>query len=342
MDALSAKVDAYFVDKKRTGDWRLYIKAAIILFAFAGIYALILFPAMHWAFRLFLCAVLGIGAAMIGFNIMHDAGHKTFSSKKWVNSLFGYSLNLLGGNIFFWMRKHNAIHHTVVNINNHDDDINVGALMRLHPEQPLYPMHRFQAWYALPLYGFGYFYWIYVQDFKKLYSKKIASTEIDIPFKEHIIFYISKLTHISIFVLIPLYFFSFWQVMLGYLVMVLTCGMFISTVFQLAHVVEKTQMIAEPPGEKVGIVPTENAIHQMRTTADFAADNKIVSWIVGGLNFQVEHHLFPRISHVHYPELRKIVMSVSKDLNVEYHEYKKMWDAFCSHLRYAQKMGTAM
>jgi linoleoyl-CoA desaturase len=121
--------------------------------------------------------------------------------------------------------------------------------------------------------------------------------------------------------------------------MVLTCGMCISTVFQLAHVVEKTAMVDEPMGDSVGFVPTENAIHQVSTTANFATQSRVISWFVGGLNYQIEHHLFPKISHVHYPKLRNIVLATCKELHIEYHEYKSTWKAFCSHMRYVNHMG---
>ncbi len=351
METLNTRVNEYFGKRKRTGDWQLYVKAAIILVLFVLIYSTIVFvhapPGSLWyvvwiyaIVRVLLCVVLGTLAAAIGFNIMHDAGHGSLSQKKWVNTMWGYTLNMLGGNIFFWLIKHNIIHHTYTNINGHDDDINVEPIMRMHPDQPLHPLHHYQQWYALPLYGLGYGYWIWFQDWKKLLTKKIGRKEIkSIPTVEYFIFFLSKIVHVSIFILVPYFFggFSFVQVLCGYLVFVCSCGIVISVVFQLAHAVEKTHMISVPEDY---LIPESFALHQIRTTADFAPDNKLISWLVGGLNFQVEHHLFPKISHVHYPAIQKIVEKTCAELGVQYNVYDTALEAIGSHFKFLKTMGS--
>jgi linoleoyl-CoA desaturase len=129
-----------------------------------------------------------------------------------------------------------------------------------------------------------------------------------------------------------------WQTWLvGYLIINITMGLTLSLVFQLAHVVEKTEF--EVAEEKPKVIDTEWAIHELRTTANFAPGNKIVSWFVGGLNFQVEHHLFPRVSHVHYAALSKIVKEHCDQFGIPYHTYPKMRQAVASHIRVMKALG---
>lgn len=338
-DTLTRRVNDYFESRKRTGDYRLHLKAILIITAGIAIYCALLFIDMPTWISIPLLVLFGTVVAFIGFNIMHDAVHGSYSEKKWVNNLMGYSLNILGGNKFFWKHKHNIAHHTFTNIEHHDEDIDIKPFLRINPDQPLHWYHRFQSYYAIFLYGLSYFLWIYFQDFKKYFTQKVSGKKISIPIKEHIIFWISKIAHIGVFIGIPLLFHSLERVLIAYSILVFSCGVVIAIIFQLAHVVEKTEMIHEPDISGIAIIDQENALHQLRTTADFAPQNAFLSWCVGGLNFQVEHHLFTKISHVHYPEVRKIVRGVCKEMNLPHHEYNSFWEALISHFRQLNKMG---
>ena len=75
------------------------------------------------------------------------------------------------------------------------------------------------------------------------------------------------------------------------------------------------------PTQEGAHIESEWAVHQVATTVNFATQNKMWNWLFGGLNFQVEHHLFPRISHVHYPELNKRLKQVCAEFNVAYQEF---------------------
>lgn len=339
-NTLKAEVNNYFRQKhlKPTGNWKLYLKTGILIPSAIIIYILLL--AFDWPVGVTILAsgLLGFVLASIGFNIMHDANHGSYSSKKWVNETLGLTLNMLGGNAFIWKQKHNVIHHTYTNIDGMDDDISFTKLLRSCDTQNWMPIHRVQHWYLLFIYSLTSFAWTFGTDFKKYFSKKVNTTPLrKMDTKDHIIFWASKLFNISFYVLIPLFFKGWVFLLVFFISMHLVLGLTLAIVFQLAHVVEHVEFEIATDDPKV--IESEWAVHQVKTTANFATKNKIISWIVGGLNFQVEHHLFPRISHVHYPALSQIVQKTCDKFNLPYHNFPTMWAAILSHFRIIKKMG---
>jgi linoleoyl-CoA desaturase len=338
--SLKASVDEYFKSKRirKTGDWRLYTKASILAPAGVCIYiSLLAFNLPVWL-SLFLCALFGLILASIGFNVMHDACHGSFSSKKWVNSLLGLSLNAIGGSSFFWKQKHNIIHHTYTNIDGVDDDIAQGMMLRQTPTQKWRPIHRYQHIYLPLAYAMTFFLWINLNDFQKYFTKKIHNTPLQVmDRKEHIVFWATKIFYASVYVVIPILCVGPIAWLIGYLTMGAVTGLVIAYIFQLAHAVEGPEFDAVGLEDKV--IESEWAVHQIKTTANFAPKSKVISWFVGGLNFQVEHHLFPRISHIHYPALSRIVQEHCERFNLPYHCFPNLRMAVISHVRTMKKMG---
>ncbi|MBL0128823.1 MAG: acyl-CoA desaturase [Flavobacteriales bacterium] len=336
--------EAYFKENnlRKTGDFRLYSKTIILLVTMATLYVVLVFftPASVWV-SLGLCAVLGLVVASIGFNVMHDGAHGSYSRRKWVNEVMGHSLNFLGGNVYLWKLKHNGNHHTFTNIEGMDDDIDIRPFVRVHEGQKKYWFHRFQHIYGLLLYGTTYLFWIFFQDLKKYFTGKIADHTAMKPMslKQHIIFWASKVFYIALFIVLPMFFAGVLPTLVGYGVMVFVTGLVIAVVFQLAHVVEPTGFVHPPTdGQQI---EAEWAVHQMETTVNFATHNRVWNWLFGGLNFQIEHHLFPRISHVHYPELSKRLRKVCAEFNIEYHEFPSLRSALWSHLMHLRQVGMA-
>lgn len=334
--------DAYFKENnlRRTGDGRLYWKTAILLTALVSLYILLVFfTPSSIIVALGLCAVLGVVVASVGFNVMHDGAHGSYSRHKWVNEMMGHSLNLLGGSVHFWKMKHNVNHHTFTNVEGMDDDIDIKPWVRVHEGQPRHWFHRFQHIYGLLLYGLTYLFWIFYNDIKKYFTGKIADNTYMKPMsrKEHIIFWVTKVTYISVFLVLPMFFAGVVPTLVGYGVMVFVTGLFIAVVFQLAHVVEHAEFV--DPKVDGGSIENEWAIHQLATTANFATGNKLWNWLFGGLNFQVEHHLFPKVSHIHYPALNKRLKEVCTEFNVRYREFPTLRSALWSHLVYLRQVG---
>ena len=338
--SLKRSTEAYFKEAglKKTGNWKLYTNTLILVPAAMGLYVSLLAFPMPVTLGLALCALLGVTLASIGFNVMHDACHGSYSSRRWVNELLGLSLNALGGNAFFWKQKHNILHHTYTNIEGADDDIAQSKLLRQSPTQPWMPIHRYQHLYLTLAYSLTLFTWVGVRDFKRYFTRRIHNTPLQpMDRKEHITFWVSKVLYAVFYVLIPILCVGPLAWLIGYATMGMVTGLVLSYVFQLAHAVEGPEFDSVGMDDKM--IETEWAVHQIKTTANFAPTNKVVSWLAGGLNFQVEHHLFPRISHVHYPALSRIVQDHCRQFQLPYHCFPTVSRALTSHVRTMKKLG---
>lgn len=336
---LKKRINDYFkqAGKASTGNLNLYLKAILLVIAYLFVYIhLVFYTPVTWL-ALVECIILGGLTAAIGFNIMHDGMHGSFSRYKWVNNLAGLSLNFLGANNFMWKTKHNIIHHTYTNVEGIDDDIEAKPLLRLCKTQKYYKIHRFQHWYFWAAYSLLYIWWVFVTDYKKYFLKRIGPTPLKpMSVLDHFSFWGFKALHAFLFVALPIYMVGFVPWLIGFLAFGLFSGFVLSIVFQLAHTVEETHFPkANPETHKM---EDEWAVHQLKTTANFATRNKLISWWVGGLNFQIEHHLFPKISHVHYPAISKIIKKACEDFNIPYIEYPKMRLAVASHVSHLRNL----
>jgi linoleoyl-CoA desaturase len=318
--------------------WQMYVKTAILLAGFAGSYVLLVFGAQAWWQGLLLAMLLGLFAAEIGFNIQHDGGHQAYSNLPWINKLMAMTLELMGGSSYLWRWKHAVLHHTYVNITGHDTDIDLGLLGRLTPHQERWRYHRWQHLYLWPLYGLLAIKWQLVDDFRKLIGGRISNQPFPRPTGwELVIFVAGKVIFFSVAFGIPLLFHSVGVVLFYYVVAGLVAGMALSVVFQVAHCVEEAEFPLPPA--IAGRIDNAWAIHQVETTVDFARRSRVVTWLVGGLNFQIEHHLFPRISHVNYPAISKLVEQTCRDFGVRYTEFKSFRAGIASHFRWLRRMG---
>ncbi len=341
---LKSEVEKYFSAKgiKKTGNWRLYSKSAILIPLVIGIYVSLLafYPAhIPAALAVFLCFTMGFALSSIGFNIMHDACHGSYSQRPWLNDLMGLSLNSLGGNAFIWKMKHNIIHHTYTNVDGIDDDIAKSPLMRHCSSQKWVKAHRFQHFYVVFLYAISSIAWVFIMDFNKYFSRKIFHTDLQkMNTKEHVIFWASKLLYVLFYIAIPIYAVGTGPWLVGFLCMHVALGLTLSIVFQLAHVVEDAGFI-EVKENSPQKIEEEWAIHQVKTTANFAPRNHFINWFVGGLNFQIEHHLFPKVSHIHYPQISNIVKTTCAEYNIHYNEFPTMRAAVASHFRIMKELG---
>lgn len=331
---LNERVNKYFKEHglKKTGNWTLYRKTIILFAVLIACYALAVFfiPPSPWSVGI--SVILGLSFAGIGFCVMHDANHESYSTNRKVNEMLSLSLNLLGGINFFWTEKHNQNHHSFTNVDGKDEDIDFGPLVRMSPHQKHHWWHRFQAFYLIPLYAVFYFGWIFLLDPIR-YAKKWREGKLDAG--KHLNFWVTKIAYVFVWLVFPI----MWLgpvALVGYAVAGLTCSVVISFVFQLAHVVDGTEFI-EP--DEHGALPFEFAVHQVKTTNNFSRKNKLITWFVGGLNYQIEHHLFPRISHVHYPKISKIVKECCEEYRVRYNSSKTIWHAVWAHLTHLHRLG---
>ena len=338
---LRNKVNNYFAEKNllKSGGGKGYIKGLTMILSAAIMYSLLLFVSMPIPLAIVLCMLLGLHLAMIGFNVMHEGGHQSFSRHLWINKVSAYFLNVLGGNAHYWSIKHNINHHTYTNIEGVDSDIDVRPFMRLHEGQPLRSFHRYQHIYWVVLYGISYLAWVFYDDFVKYFTGKVTpiSGRKKLSLKEHVIFWFTKLAYMTVYMFIPILLVGWLPWLVGFLIITITCGLTISIVFQLAHVVEGTRFHIGSEGD----IQQDWAIHQLSTTSNFGTSSKLLFWVLGGLNFQIEHHLFPKISHIHYPAISRIVKETCQECQIAYHEYSSMFKAIASHLIHLRRLGRA-
>lgn len=337
---LKQRVDDFFKTNglSKYGGSSIIIKAIILTFIYLGTYAMIMTNLFNVYQMWLLSTVIGFAAAGIGMGYMHDANHGSFSKNRKVNKIVSYSMELLGGSANNWNIQHNILHHTYTNIENADDDISSRPLYRFTKGAKHYKFHKFQHIYMFFLYGLMTISWLFVADyfqFRRYYKDGyITKKKFYSSLTKLIIF---KILYIAYFVVLPLVFvdITWWQYLIGLFTAHFIVGFILAVVFQLAHLVEKTDF----PNPVDNQINNNWSVHQLATTADFAQNNKPLTWYVGGLNFQVEHHLFPKISHIHYPAISKIVEATCKEYNIRYNVYNTFSDALVSHVRMLKKLG---
>jgi linoleoyl-CoA desaturase len=245
---------------------------------------------------------------------------------------------LIGGSSYLWRWKHVVLHHTYANITGHDTDIDAGVLGRFTPHQKRRAHHRWQHLYLWPLYGLLAIKWQLVDDFRTVATGRMSGQRVPRPIgRDLAIFVIGKSLFFSMAFGIPLLFHSAGAVAASYVVAAVVAGAVLSVVFQVAHCVGEAQFPL--PGGSTGDIESSWAVHQVQATVDFARHNGVVTWLLGGLNFQIEHHLFPRICHVNYPAIAPIVEGACRDFGIVYREHMSFRAALVSHFRWLRRMG---
>ena len=344
---LKSRVNSYFKENNisRYANTKMKVKTIIILCIYFTPLALMLtgvVTTLWWSMLMW--TIMGIGMSGIGLAIMHDANHGSYSKNQKVNDFFGFSLNFVGGYPLNWKIQHNVLHHTFTNIDDYDEDIEKKGILRFSPNQERKKFFKYQIFYVPILYGLLTFYWFIFKDYDQLlkYDKlglvKAQGKTVGRAMIEIIIY---KILYIGLFIVLPMLVLDvyWWQVILGFLWMQFLAGMILALIFQAAHVIEETEFFEVDETNK-GDMENNWAIHQMKTTANFANESTWFSWFIGGLNFQVEHHLFPNICHVHYKEISKIVKKTAEEFDVPYHAHKTFFDAMKSHFTLLHQLGT--
>lgn len=338
---LRSRVDQFFSQNELSqhANAHMWGKTVFFLVGFIGIYLVIISALLPIWMLLPLAVVLGMFSAFVGFNICHDAIHGALSGNKKINKLFGFIFNLIGANPYVWSITHNVVHHTYTNIPGHDEDIEVApGLIRIAEEDEVNSIQRYQHWYAFPLYSLASLSWVFRKDFVKFFQKKIGTHQNRHPKREYFNLFFYKALYYFLFIGLPLWVLdvSWWQFLIGFLFLHIAEGLTMGLVFQLAHVVENTNF---PMPNEAGQMEEAWAEHQMRTTANFATHNKLAAFFLGGLNRQIEHHLFPKVCHIHYGAISAIVKKTAIEFNLPYNENKSFLSALHSHFLTLKKFG---
>ena len=337
---LRKNVNDYFKENhiSTRANFSMVLKTIIMLSSYVVPFVVVLTVPMSALMALGLCVLMGIGIAGVGMGVMHDACHGSYSKHQWVNNLLGGSLYLLGSNVLNWKIQHNVLHHTYTNISGLDEDINSKGPIRLAEFMPLKKHHRYQFMYAFVFYGLMTIAKL-INDFTNLfyYNKMglVKSQNVNLR-KEFLKMLTRKVIYLMIIFGLPIWLtpFTWYQVLIGFFIMHWVASIILSFVFQLAHVVEGAE---QPLPEEH--IDSEWHVHQLKTTADFARNNKVLGWYVGGLNFQIEHHLFPNICHIHYHKLAPIVEKTAKEFGIPYNLQNSFFSAFASHIQRLKELG---
>lgn len=341
---LRKRVNGYFKENSRSqyANSAMLFKTTFMISLYLAPFGIILSGIIESYWLQFpLWVLMGLGYTGIGLSIMHDANHGAYSKYPFVNKYLGFIINILGASAYSWKVKHNVLHHTYTNIDHHDEDIDAGFILRFGPEQKRRKIHKFQHVYAWFFYGLLTLQWVSVSDFPSMikYKKLGLTKSFNKPFWLLILkIILFKLTYLAVFVALPIYLlpFSWWQIVLCFVVMHYFSGLIVSCIFQLAHIIPETSF---PIPDKEGKMENSWAAHQLKTTANFSPNNRLLGWYIGGLNYQVEHHLFPNICHVHYKKLSKIVKATALEHDLPYYSHKTFFSAIRGHAKLLHRLG---
>ncbi len=342
---LRKRVNSYFNEKNITkyANHKMVIKTVFMLLLYFIPLILMLVGVADTTLSIILMWVLmGFGMSGIGLSVMHDANHGAYSKNSKTNKYLGALINLVGGYDVNWKIQHNVLHHSYTNIDGYDEDISKASVFRMSPFQEHKKYYKYQAFYAPFLYSIMSLYWLISKDFEQLarYKKRGGLLEAQGTTYKKAIWQVVwvKFIYALVTIILPLLFIEvpWWQILIGFLIMHFICGIMLALIFQSAHVIEETHFF-KPPTD--GNIENHWALHQMQTTANFARNSRIFSWFIGGLNYQIEHHLFPNICHIHYQALSKIVQSTAEEFGVPYYEHKTFFGAVASHFSFLNKLG---
>lgn len=346
INELREKVKAYFDDNhiSKYGNASIVTKSALMILIYFAPYLLMMTGVItSFTGMLISWFIMGLGMAGVGMVLMHDANHHSFSKNAKVNKWLSKSLYFLGGFPINWRHQHNTMHHGFTNIDGADEDIDPGPVLRLSPHKPLLKAHRFQHIYAWFLYGLMTLLWVTTKDFKQLNRYRKSGTILSNTKNYSQLFLdliLAKVLYYIIFLILPILLLpiAWYWVLIFFLIMHFVSGFVLTVIFQTAHVMPSS---AYPLPNEKGTIENNWAIHQLLTTTDYAPKSKIFSWMIGGLNYQVEHHLFPNISHVHYKNLSVLVKKTAEKYQLPYYVQKNFFIALISHFRMLKNLGRA-
>lgn len=340
---LRKRVDDYFRETglSRTANSQMVLKTIFMFTLYLTPYALMMSNLFNPWMSLLFYFIMGIGVAGIGLSVMHDANHGAYSSNTTVNRFMSYTMDVIGGSSFNWRIQHNVLHHTYTNIVGMDEDLSSGRVIRFSFQSEHKPHHKYQHIYGGFLYGLLTFVWAAYSDYTRLarYVKLglVARVKAN-PTERFVKLVFVKMFYLTYALVLPIVLtdITWYQGLIGFFIAHYTAGMILSWIFQLAHVMEDNKM---PIPDANGVIAQDWAIHQMETTANFGNSNKLLTWYAGGLNHQIEHHLFPGICHVHYPALSKIVKQTAQEYGVPYHAYDTFFGAAKAHIEFLRQLG---
>ena len=341
---LQARVNAYFREGGISPYWNsgMALKIGILFLAFVLPYLVLLFGNLPGWAMLLCCVLLGLSMAGIGLAVSHQAVHNAISPNKYVNRLFGLSFNMLGMSDYIWKIKHNVYHHTYTNVFEKDEALREGDLIRMSRDAPYKAIHRKQHIYSFFVYAIFTIFWAFALDFEKFFRYRRNGSEQSgkgHSWQESALFFGTKIYYVFVAFILPhlVAGISYPQIILGFIVVHIIASLIVTHVLQVEHLVEQTTHVT-PDAE--GMIHRSWAVNQLEGTSNFKANNFLFEWYLGGSNYQIEHHLFPKICAVHYPALSKIIRQTASEYQLDYHVFESFPQALKAHYQFLKELGS--
>jgi linoleoyl-CoA desaturase len=340
---LQFRVNSYFKDNGISPFYntKMLVKIIVMLSLFIGPLCVILFAKLDNWINFILCFILGLSMAGIGLAISHQAVHNAIFKTKRMNRIFGLTFNMLGMSDYIWKIKHNVFHHTYTNVFVKDEALKEGDLIRMSEDAPLKKIHKYQHLYSFFIYAIFTIFWAFALDFEKLFRYKRDGSEINNKkhsWKEYLLFIVTKIYYISLVFILPYFVFHFsvLEITIGFLTMHIIASLIVTHVLQVEHLIEET--VHETPDTE-GKINQSWAVVQLHGTSNFKTNNWLIEWYLGGSNYQIEHHLFPKICAIHYPEISKIIKETANEFELQYHLFDSFPQAIKAHYTFLKKLG---
>ncbi len=332
---LQQRVEAYFTHNKcrKTGNNWLYIKSFFFLTSYILAYGFILMvhsDTMGWGVNIAFCyALMGFLTVPLILNIGHEAVHNTFSTHSRLNKMLTWIFNLVGADAAIWHYRHIHAHHAFTNVVGYDHDIGQSHLARLAPDAVYFKVHRWQHFYMPFMYLIYTLNWLIYRDFKDYYQLfKISKPN----WRGWTRLILSKIFYFSYILILPLY--LFWDnrslVIGSFLLMQAVMSVTTFLILVSTHLGEEA--VFPMPNSENDFSHTW-AAHQLLTTTDFAPNSWLVTQLFGGFNLHVVHHLFPHISHIHYPALTQLVRETAQEFGLTYNQFPSFGQTIVSHFK---------
>lgn len=327
---LCAEVEKVLPRHKSFAPVSYYVKiGGLMTLAFALEYYIHSTASYKW----YLTAPLGLLFAWMGMNIQHDANHGAISRNPAVNRFFGLAQNWIGGSAIEWIHQHVVHHHIYPNDVEQDPDIVGNDILRLNPMKAMHSVQHFQHIYVFILFtffSFAYYAGVFVHlltgwhfsDMSKLIHKELLFEECTM------VFFMAR------WFVMPQFFAPGIFTLLNTLPLVVVGGYYLAFFFLISHNFDGVTM-----HEKDQNTSTEKSfLHRQVVTAA----NVGGGWLCffnGGLNYQIEHHLFPRVQHTHYPLIAPIVKKFCAKKNIPYIHFPTLGGNVAATVKHLYRLG---
>ncbi len=339
---VNQRVNDYFVSNKlskKTNAFGIF-KAVFFCSVYIALYCGVIFANGNTTLLLICFPFIGFVQICLVLNMGHEGVHSSFSENKTINHLFGYTFDLLGSSGYLWKMRHVYSHHPCPMVPDSDVDIQQTGMLTFMPMESPPNAFKYQKVYAPILYCFYTLNAILKRDWTDFFSYKIGSKTVKHSKAEAISFVVSKIIYINYILVLPLIFSGCsWQmVLLGFFFMHVVASISAAVALFPAHLYEES-IFPEP--DENGEINTTWAEHQMSVTMDFGTRLPFAAFFFGGINYHAVHHLFPTVAHVHFPEIRKILVATAAEFEIPYNHRPSLNKAVVSHWRLLRKNGVA-